>query len=782
MNLLEAPAGASEVMREVYAAAATQPMTFSETAALKLVKDPLARLKTAPAEDRLAFVFEALSRLPFAPSFGLQLALRGMSAALLRADLPLTSLDAVRLVETVTQSRANFPYKAVLSALDGRPVTPALKEALLRLRPMITEYHGARDMRDIHERIDALVHGAPAAATPGAPIEPGSTWTRQVFQEIDLSPNQFAWRALFLHAKSLTQSSASRKWQSESVALIDRIGRAEFLDAGRRWLALGPMPGMPQTQMPEIEADFQKGFIWALGALGDASIAPEIADFAVACFRKIPQIGAVSHRAGNACVNALSAMPGLAAVAHLSRLSVRVKYDVARRLIEKALVEAAQRNNVSREDLEAMSVPTFGLEDNTENGQCRLSIVNGAAVLTPLKSATAELKKARKELESLLSTQRFRLERQLLAQTGCPIDRWQAWYIDHPVTGAFGRNLIWEFLTGGAVQTAIHHEGQMVDWSGNAVETRPETIVRLWHPIRADVQTILSWRCWLEDHGIRQPFKQAHREVYILTDAERQTGTYSNRFAAHIVRQHQFSALCRQRAWQFNLMGQWDSHNTPTLDLPQHKLRVEFNVDFPVNQEVTAHAVYLTIATGSMQFFAAEPKPERFSWPPRQPLALDQISPVVFSEVMRDADLLIGVTSIGSDPAWGAAHRDDPNHAYWQSFAFGDLAGAAENRRDVIEKLLPRLPIRNQCQLDGKFLTVRGELNEYKIHLGSGNILMEPGSRYLCIVQGPGDTAATLPLPFDGDAILSMILSKAFLLSNDKSIKDETIRRQITRS
>ena len=65
----------------------------------------------------------------------------------------------------------------------------------------------------------------------------------------------------------------------------------------------------------------------------------------------------MSHRVGNACVNALAAMPGLDAVMQLSRLAMRVKYDVARRLIEKAMVEAAERNNVGRDDLEAMSVP-----------------------------------------------------------------------------------------------------------------------------------------------------------------------------------------------------------------------------------------------------------------------------------------------------------------------------------------------------------------------------------------------------------------------------------------
>ena len=45
-----------------------------------------------------------------------------------------------------------------------------------------------------------------------------------------------------------------------------------------------------------------------------------------------------------------------------------------------------------------------------------------------------------------------------------------------------------------------------------------------------------------------QPIKQAHREIYLLTDAERQTQSYSNRFAAHILRQHQFTALCQQAA------------------------------------------------------------------------------------------------------------------------------------------------------------------------------------------------------------------------------------------
>jgi hypothetical protein len=152
----------------------------------------------------------------------------------------------------------------------------------------------------------------------------------------------------------------------------------------------------------------------------------------------------------------------------------------------------------------------------------------------------------------------------------------------------------------------------------------------------------------------------------------------------------------------------------------------------------------------------------------------------VFSEVMRDCDLFVGVTSIGTDPAWNRDHPGDPHLPYWEQFAFGDLTSASEHRRAVLESLLPKLVIRDRCRLEGRFLQVRGDLHEYRIHIGSANVLMEPGSRYLCIVQGSGDTAANLPLPFEGDRMLGVVLSKALLLVNDTKIKDPTIVRQLS--
>jgi hypothetical protein len=52
--------------------------------------------------------------------------------------------------------------------------------------------------------------------------------------------------------------------------------------------------------------------------------------------------------------------------------------------------------------------------------------------------------------------------------------------------------------------------------------------------------------------------------------------------------------------------------------------------------------------------------------------------------------------------------------------------------------------------------------------IGSSNIQILPSNRYLCIIPGraPKETDA-IKLPFAGDSLLSIILSKAFLLADE---------------
>ena len=58
---------------------------------------------------------------------------------------------------------------------------------------------------------------------------------------------------------------------------------------------------------------------------------------------------------------------------------------------------------------------------------------------------------------------------------------------------------------------------------------------------------------------------------------------------------------------------------------------------------------------------------------------------------------------------------------------------------------------------------------------------MEPNDQYLCIVlkhEAPKG-GADLPLPFEGDPVISLILSKAILLAADDKITDPVIVSQI---
>lgn len=89
------------------------------------------------------------------------------------------------------------------------------------------------------------------------------------------------------------------------------------------------------------------------------------------------------------------------------------------------------------------------------------------------------------------------------------------------------------------------------------------------------------------------------------------------------------------------------------------------------------------------------------------------------------------------------------------------------------------LAIADRCELTERYLVVRGDLRNCWIRFGSGNTLMSPDDQYLCIVAAHDTRVDRLFLPFDDDPLLSLILSKAFLLADDATMTDPSITRQI---
>jgi hypothetical protein len=94
---------------------------------------------------------------------------------------------------------------------------------------------------------------------------------------------------------------------------------------------------------------------------------------------------------------------------------------------------------------------------------------------------------------------------------------------------------------------------------------------------------------------------------------------------------------------------------------------------------------------------------------------------------------------------------------------------------------LPKLAVADRVELGDRFVRVHGTRATYKVHLGSANIQVEPDDRYLCIVPASNGRTKRVLLPFEGDQVLTVVLSKVLLLAADDKITDPTILQQIER-
>lgn len=630
-----------------------------------------------------------------------------------------------------------------------------------------------------------------------------------------------AWRRL--HAVSAILEGKSKpadKWFASARGALDGLGGGQRLDLLDRMLdILTPIVGTATLSDNAARGLIYLAKDWPADAAGPILTRHALKTF----FQSVPGVGIRGERLGNACLWTLIQMPNGGGVPYLARLLARVKYPKVKKKIDQALNEAAAKAGLTRAALDELTVPTHELQaDGTLSvhmGACAAVVaVTGPrdvsltwrdsqgrsvkSIPAAIKDMKAEIKSVRdlvKEIDADLSLQNHRLQRLFLEDRRWPVATWGERYIAHPLVGPSATTLIWNVHRGETRTAIVWRQSRAEDVAGAPVEIAPGDEISLWHPVLCPVKEVLAWRERLAEIGLRQPFKQAHREVYLVTDAEKRTGTYSNRFAGHILKQHQMMSLARLNGWTVTHRIWADVPNDePThLMIPAYGLVASYwtegaGGDSP---DVTDSQAYVYIATDQVRFhkLAADAAPATAKGPlTGDAVAMTDVPPIVFSEIMRHCDLFVGVASIANDPLWADSGRDAEHPNQWrraaaeyaQRQAFSDLTATGETRRRLLELILPRLAINDRCRIDGRFLCVKGHVRSYKIHLGSGNILMEPNDQYLCIVPDRSKTATgeDAVLPFEGDPVFSIILSKAMLLAADHTITDPTILSQLART
>lgn len=613
----------------------------------------------------------------------------------------------------------------------------------------------------------------------------------------------------------------TRRFEKRSTALIKEIGKRTY----KKWLhealqylidlrafsreqsysyGLRTYTYATVTYLYDRNNQVAKGLVWTLLQVQDNYGLQLVERLAVRAFKKIPGVGAAATAVGNACFYVLASAKGMEGLAQLSRLRVKIKQRNAKNKIDQYLETQAEERGVSRQALEEAAISDLGLVDGQQvfdfgdyqlklcvagvgktllqwikpDGKTQKSVPTIVKQQTKFKNKLKQIKITNKSIQQALTLERDKLDQSYLQQRTWSFARFDDLFIQHGLLSYLGKRLIWRFeMQQDQFVHAIWRQGTWRNAKGETVLGLENSIaVKLWHPIYSETDEIIAWRDLIQTWQITQPMKQAFREIYLLTEAEINTDTYSNRMAGHLIKQHQFNALAGARDWRYSLIGAWD-HGMDCVarkSLPAYQMHAEFwTIELTDSEDYHTSGVWTYMGTDQVRFVS----------PMGVAIPLVDIPPLVLSEVMRDVDLFVGVASVGNDPAWQDSGGLQQYRDYWHDYSFGSLRETAKVRKQILERILPMLKIRDVAHLDGKFLVVKGKIRTYKIHLGSTNILMEPNDQYLCIVaaRSHANQADKVFLPFEGDRGFSILLSKAFLLAEDDKITDRSITSQLRR-
>jgi hypothetical protein len=311
--------------------------------------------------------------------------------------------------------------------------------------------------------------------------------------------------------------------------------------------------------------------------------------------------------------------------------------------------------------------------------------------------------------------------------------------MSHPFLGPMLGKLV---LVGeGIIGYPVHGGKALEDHAGRCEPVKPRESLRIAHAL--DLLASGEWPAWQHDCFAReriQPIKQVFREVYLLTEAEKAEGIISRRYAGQQVNPRQALALLGSRGW----VSSPEEGVRKTFHEENIIVWLEFLGGYFTPAEVeglTLEGVYFTHRSQGKN------------------LELASVPPRLFSEVMRDLDLVVSV-----------AHRGgvDPEAS----------ASTVEMRASLLRETLSVLGLTN-VRIEGNRAMIDGRLGNYSVHLGSAVIHRMPGGA-LCVVPVHAQHRGRLFLPFaDDDPKTAEVISKVLMLARDDEIRDPNILDQL---
>ncbi|WP_314588255.1 DUF4132 domain-containing protein [Paenibacillus terrigena] len=379
-----------------------------------------------------------------------------------------------------------------------------------------------------------------------------------------------------------------------------------------------------------------------------------------------------------------------------------------------------------------------------EEGQSEIGVTRKGKELKaiPAKYKKDEYVAALKEMKSELTDQyrraRKELERSMEAGNTFTLQELKG-LSGNPVITPLLRTLV--FKSGEALGYFDAAAGGLIDPAGNFMLIGDAEEILIAHPFH--LYESGHWSQYQKDvfdRQLRQPFKQVFRELYVPNADEQAQGTVSRRYAGHQVQPRKTVSLLKGRQW--------------TVSYEEGLQKVFYAENLIAN----LYAMADWFSPSEME----APTLETVQFLDRntyKSVTLDKVPPILFSEVMRDIDLVVSVAHVGGV---------DPEASLT----------TMEMRSVIVEESLRLLKIDN-VRLEGNYARVEGALGEYGVHLGSGMVYRQAtGAMHIIPVHSQHRGRIFLPF-MDEDPKTAEILSKIVMLAEDKKIKDPQILMQL---
>lgn len=252
-------------------------------------------------------------------------------------------------------------------------------------------------------------------------------------------------------------------------------------------------------------------------------------------------------------VKALALNGSAQALLLVDNISRKFKFRQVKVAAGEALHYAAEQMGMTKEELEDKIVPNLGFDETLKQvfdyGERSFTVYLTPALELEVfdgndkklknlpapgkrdneeqaKAAYEQFKLMKKQLKTVVTNQKLRLEQALLAERLWDTEKWQALFVHNPVMHQFAIGLIWGTYEDGELKDTFRY---MEDGSFNTMDEEEYELpengrIGLVHPIELDKESLETWQEQLEDYEITQPFVQLKREVYSLTEEEKGQG------------------------------------------------------------------------------------------------------------------------------------------------------------------------------------------------------------------------------------------------------------------